>query len=244
MKKFKYGIFSDIHSNLEALHAILMDMHEQGVTHPICLGDIVGYNASPRECLQVVRQMGCPAIQGNHDEIVGKKAGGENFNALAGEGIAHSRKSLDDDDKKFLLDLPMVLKIKEATFVHASLDDPEHWNYVNSDLEAESSFTYQQSPLCFIGHTHVPRIYAKNWEVREIPVTSILHIDKNTRYLINVGSVGQPRDRDWRASYAIYQPDKALVEFRRVEYDLKKCQERIIKRGLPDPLATRLAIGA
>lgn len=244
MKKVSYGIFSDIHSNLEALQAVLTDMHEQGVTHPICLGDIVGYNASPRECVKVVQTIGCPVIKGNHDEIVAQKGGGENFNALAGEGIAHSRKSLNRDEKQFLAGLPMVLKKKGATFVHASLDDPAHWNYVNSDLEAESSFTYQQTPLCFVGHTHIPRIYAKNWEVREIPVTSILHIDKNTRYLINVGSVGQPRDRDWRASYAIFQPDKAIVEFRRVEYDLKRCQERILGKNLPDPLATRLAIGA
>ncbi|MEO0454585.1 MAG: metallophosphoesterase family protein [Verrucomicrobiota bacterium] len=154
MKKVKYGIFSDIHSNLEALKAVVTDMHEQGVTHPVCLGDVVGYNANPRECLTVVRAMRCPIIRGNHDEIVSTRSSTENFNALAGEGIAYSKRSLSIADKEFLSELPMVLKVKGITFVHASLDDPEHWNYVNSDLEAESSFTYQQAPSA--AHSKIP----------------------------------------------------------------------------------------
>jgi predicted phosphodiesterase len=245
MKRVRYGIFSDIHSNLQALQAVIRDMVEQGVTHPLCLGDVVGYNANPRECLLLVMALDCPVLLGNHDEMVsGLTNDTHNFNALAGEGIALSRRRLAPAHKEYLAQLPRHLRMGAFTLVHSSLDDPENWNYVNSAYEAESSFTYQRTPLCFIGHTHVPKVYVKARQVFEVAVTQRLHIEKNHKYLINVGSVGQPRDRDWRASYVIYTPDKEIVEFRRVEYDLDRCQKMILKNGLPEPLAARLGMGA
>lgn len=224
--------------------AVLDDMKGQKITHPICLGDVVGYNAAPHESLKLVRTLGCPFIMGNHDEMVAGMAQGENFNALAGEGISHSKKHLSADDKEYLKNIPMQLRIEHFTVVHASLDDPHNWNYINSDLEAESNFTYQHTRLCFVGHTHVPKIFMRDKQVHERPVQSKFKLDKNARYLINVGSVGQPRDRDWRSSYVIYTPSNETLEFRRVEYDLERAQERIIKAGLPEPLAVRLSLGA
>jgi predicted phosphodiesterase len=222
---------------------VLKDMLEHGVTHTVCLGDIVGYNANPRECVQLVRTLGCPVIKGNHDDIVATNQDACHFNALAGEGISHSKKSLREEEKSFLRSLPMQARIADFTVVHASLDDPEDWNYVNSSLEAESSFTYQHTQLCFCGHTHIAKVFIRDREVRELPKTSKLELKKNCRYLINVGAVGQPRDRDWRASYVIYQPDSRTVEFRRVAYDLEASQTKIISLGLPEPLAVRLAMG-
>jgi predicted phosphodiesterase len=243
MKTVKYGIFSDIHSNLEALVAVLRDMRDQGVTHTVCLGDVVGYNANPRECLKVVRTLGCPVIKGNHDDIVASNQDARHFNALAGEGITHSKKALQEDEKAFLRTLPMQARIADFTVVHASLDDPEDWNYVNTGLEAESSFTYQHTQLCFCGHTHIAKIFIREREVREIPKSQRVELKKNCRYLVNVGAVGQPRDRDWRSSYVIYQPEAKVLEFRRVAYDLETCQSKIMDLGLPEPLAARLAMG-
>lgn len=242
--KIKYGIFSDIHSNMEALVAVLKDMNDQGITHPICLGDIVGYNASPLESLRLVQALGCPIIKGNHDEIVSGAKDGTNFNALASEGIVYSKRRLKELDKEFLGNLPLHLKIGGFTAVHSSMDDPSNWNYVTSDLEAESSFTYQTTSLCFCGHTHVPKVFIKDRSVSEMPKMPKLMIKKGARYLINVGSVGQPRDRDPRASYVIYTPEQSIVEFRRINYNIELTQKKILDAKLPEPLAMRIQIGA
>lgn len=244
MIKVKYGIFSDIHSNLEALCAVLDDMVSQGVTHPICLGDIVGYNASPRECLRLVRELNCPVIKGNHDEMVADLGDARNFNALAGEGIAFSKKRLTNADKAYLSGLPMNLRISNFTVVHSSLDEPTKWNYITTDLEAESSFIYQNTQLCFCGHTHVAKVFAKSNGVRELPKADKLELKKGVRYLVNVGAVGQPRDRDWRASYVTYTPGASLIEYRRLPYDIELTKRRIRGSGLPEPLAVRIGMGA
>lgn len=229
---------------MEALVAVLLDMYAQQVTHPICLGDIVGYNASPAECLKLVRALNCDVIKGNHDEIVSGVKEAHNFNVLATEGISYSSRNVSDEDKKYIMGLPMQLEIDGFTAVHASLDDPSNWNYVTSDLEAESSFTYQHTQLCFCGHTHVPKVFVKEDSVKELPKMVKLELQKNARYLINVGSVGQPRDREWHACYVIYDPEKNQIEFRRVPYNIELAQSKILSAGLPEPLAVRLQLGA
>ncbi len=244
MRTIRYGIFSDLHSNMEAFAAVLRDMREHKVTHPICLGDIVGYNASPKECLQLVKTLACPVIRGNHDDIVSGTADAKNFNSLAGEGISYSKRKLSESDRAYLRALPFQLRISDFTIVHASLDDPANWNYVNSDLEAESSFTYQKTRVCFCGHTHIPKVFVKERDVKELPPTQKMELKRTARYLINVGAVGQPRDRDWRASYVIYSPEQNMVEFRRLAYDIDLAQRKIVDNKLPEPLAHRLTLGA
>ena len=241
----KYAIFSDIHSNLEALTAVMEDMLSQDVTHTICLGDIVGYAANPKECLQIVRTIGCPVIMGNHDQMAtitpSEKMG---FNQSAMEGIDFTISRLNKEDIDYLRQLPLKLHVQQFTCVHDSLDDPGSWCYVTCVNTAQISFNYQRTRICFNGHTHVPRIFEKNGSVVECPQKyPFACTNSNSKYLINVGSVGQPRDGDSRASYAIFTPTEkgmGTVELRRVEYDIEKASEKILREGLPARTATRL----
>lgn len=237
----KYGIFGDIHSNLEALEAVTEDMISCGVEQMICLGDIVGYNADPSECLQMVRSLGCPIVKGNHDEEAASDQDVAYFNPLAAESLLYSRRNLSDEQKKFLRDLPLQLSIGPFTVVHATLDAPVRWDYILDNNSAESSFTYQRTQVCFCGHTHVTRTFIKSGGNITSIVADKIALKEGEFYLVNPGAVGQPRDGDWRAAYAIFDIVKNEIEFRRVPYDLVKAQQKIIKAGLSSRLAERLA---
>lgn len=236
----RYGIFADIHSNQEALEAVLDDMQAQRVSHLVCLGDIVGYNANPAECLELVRALGCPVVKGNHDEEASEERDIEHFSELAYVSMKHTRDSLSDEQKRYLRTLPMQRSVGEFTIVHSSLDGPARWVYVFSSQEAEQSFVYQRTSLCFFGHTHLPNAFILDGSVHECFYRKLI-LQPGKKYYVNCGSVGQPRDGDWRASYAIYDPEQAQIELRRVPYDLARAQEKILKAGLPERLAERLA---
>lgn len=238
----RFAVFSDIHSNLHALEAVLADAAAQKCTHYVCLGDIVGYNAFPSECLALVRELDCPVVKGNHDEQACMLGGREEFNPLAEEAIQFSRDRLAEDDKEWLRNLRLQRQVRDFTIVHATLDTPHKWGYIFNQLDAAASFNYQHTSLCFIGHTHSPRAYIRDGTVRVIPPTD-LKVVMGKKYLVNVGSVGQPRDGDWRASYSIYDSNTNKVDLRRVEYDLEAAQEAVLAAGLPARLAERLAKG-
>jgi predicted phosphodiesterase len=238
----KFAILGDIHANLHALQAVLADAEGQGVTHYICMGDIVGYCAHPRECVKVIRDLDCPTVKGNHDEQASKEISQEGLNPLAEEALDWTRSQLTPSDSQWLRELRMQRLVRDFTIVHATLDTPHKWGYVNTELDAAASFSYQHTNLCFIGHTHVPVAYTKEGEFRTIPL-DILPIEQGQKYLINVGSVGQPRDSDWRSAYCIYDIDRQEVELRRVEYDIRGAQAAILAAGLPEKLATRLEKG-
>lgn len=238
----RFAIFGDIHANLEALQAVLADAEANSCTHYVCLGDIVGYNANPHECLEIVRSMECPVVKGNHDEQASILDSLEGFNPLAEEAINWTRENLSEDDKQWLRELRMVRQVRDYTIVHATLDTPHKWGYVFNQLDAAASFTYQHTALCFYGHTHAPRAYVRDETVHAVPL-DILHIEPGKKYFINVGSVGQPRDGDWHAAYCIYHADKNYVELRRIEYDIFTAQDKVVEAGLPQRLADRLALG-
>ena len=238
----RFAIFGDIHANLHALQAVIDDTREQGCTHHICMGDIVGYNAFPRECLAVVRELDCPTVKGNHDEQVSMGETQEGLNPLAEEALDWTRNQLDETDKQWLRELRIQRLVRDFTIVHATLDTPHKWGYVTTALDAAASFTYQHTALCFIGHTHRPIIYHRDHSVNSFACET-LTIEKNQKYLINVGSVGQPRDGDWRAAYAIYDTDTNEIVLRRIPYDLEAAQRAILDAGLPQKLALRLANG-
>jgi diadenosine tetraphosphatase ApaH/serine/threonine PP2A family protein phosphatase len=239
----RFAIFGDIHANLEALKAVLADAEKHEATHYVCLGDVVGYNANPHECLEIVRNLDCPVVKGNHDEQASIVASTENFNELAEEAIDWTREHLSAEDKSWLADLSLTRQVHDFTIVHATLDNPEQWGYIFNDLDAFASFTFQETSLCFFGHTHWPTAFVLDDEdVRRIAVGEIV-LTAGNKYFINPGSVGQPRDRDWRAAYCILHTDRQVVEQRRVEYDLETAQNKIYQAGLPDRLADRLSVG-
>jgi diadenosine tetraphosphatase ApaH/serine/threonine PP2A family protein phosphatase len=238
----RFAIFGDIHANLHALQAVLADAEELSCTHYVCMGDIVGYNAFPSECLQIVRDMDCPVVKGNHDEQVSIDIAQEGLNPLAEESLEWTRNHLSTPDLQWLRELRMQRQVRDFTIVHATLDTPHKWGYVTTQLDAAASFSYQHTGLCFIGHTHVPKAYLRDGTPRSLPLDN-LPIQKNQKYLINVGSVGQPRDGDWRASYCIYDTDTSEVVLRRLPYDIEGAQRAILAAGLPPKLASRLAIG-
>ncbi len=240
----KYGIISDIHGNLEALNAVLAKCEELGVMQYICGGDLVGYNANPSECLEIVRSLPMAAmVKGNHDEEASISSDLSEFNPQAAKAIEWTRGQLSDEQKEFLANLPYKSRAGRITVVHASLDEPEQWGYVMDSYAAEASLAYQYSQICFYGHSHVPMAFDRNnGEIKMMESTTFV-VEPGHKYLINPGSVGQPRDKDPSASFAIYNTETCQIELFRVEYDVALTQQKIIAAGLPARLAERLEFG-
>jgi predicted phosphodiesterase len=238
----KYAIIADIHGNLEALQVVLEDAKTQRVTHYACLGDVVGYNANPKECLDIVRSMGMPCVKGNHDEYCSADVGLEGFNPHAAEAVSWTREQLAEEDFVWLRELRYVRLVASFTIVHATLDGPQRWGYVFDKLAAAASFTYQNTSVCFFGHTHVPVAFIRDAVVRG-GTYSKFKVEPGRKYFVNVGAVGQPRDGNPKASYAIYDMDDGTIELRRLDYDIATTQAKIRAAGLPERLAERLAVG-
>ncbi len=238
----RFAIFSDVHANLEALEAVLADAAQRECTHFVCLGDVVGYNANPHECVERVRALDCPTVKGNHDEQASLFESSRDFNELAEHAIEWTRENLTKEDREWLRDLRLQRQVRDFTIVHATLDTPGQWGYIFNNLDAVASFTYQHTALCFFGHTHVPMAFIRDDGVRRVKIDR-LRIEPAKKYFINVGSVGQSRDGDWHASYCMFDTDHNMVEQHRINYDLQTAQDKIIKAGLPRLLAERLALG-
>jgi predicted phosphodiesterase len=238
----RFAILSDIHANLEALEAVLADARARKCTNFVCLGDVVGYNANPGECVKRIRELDCPVVKGNHDEAASLVTPSGDFNEVAERAIAWTRDRLTDQDKEWLRALPLQRRVHDFTIVHATLDTPGQWGYVFNNLDAAASFTYQRTNVCFFGHTHVPMVFIRDESVRRERVEHV-RIEPGKKYFINMGSVGQPRDGNWRAAYCIYDAESNLVQQFRVKYDIAAVQKKIAEAGLPRILSERLAIG-
>ena len=238
----KYAILADIHSNLEALQVVLDDVQKQKCTHVACLGDVVGYNANPKECLELIRNLNCPCVKGNHDEYCSSEEELEGFNPHAAEAVNWTRQQLSPEDRKWLRDLKYVRMVANFTLVHATLDGPQRWGYVFEKLAAAASFTYQNTPVCFFGHTHVPVAFIRDSVVRG-GTYSKFKVEPGRKYFLNVSAVGQPRDGNPKTGYVIYDMDEGSIELRRLDYDSPAAQAKIIAAGLPLRLAERLAVG-
>lgn len=240
-----YAVLGDIHANIDALNAVLDDARAQGVTHFVCVGDVVGYNAAPAACIRAVRdELGCPCVRGNHDHYVSDPGTNlADFHPSAAQVVEWTRSQLAADDVQWLHDLPLQKPVMGFMLVHATLDKPDHWGYVFENQQAEANFSYQYTPLCFHGHTHVPIIYSNepggvvHYQPRDFT------LELGQRLFINVGSVGQPRDGDPRASYVVYDMAARQIHFRRVAYDVQAAMARNRLAGLPEKCASRLEIG-
>lgn len=238
-----FAILGDIHSNIDALEVVLADAREQGATDYLCTGDIVGYNAAPHECLQRLAELDCPAVMGNHDFYVSQMISLEEFNEAAAFVVQWTRSKLSHGELEYLKTLPFSRTQLGFSVVHSTWDRPEQFGYVFDNFQAEANFLHQKTPICFHGHTHCPIIYERS-------MNGVCHVDAadvqlapGKKYFINVGSVGQPRDLDPRASYVLFDQAAKTVRFRRLEYDIERAQARVREAGLPERLAARLATG-
>jgi len=239
----RYAILGDVHSNWEALSAVLEDAAELGVSAYVSIGDIVGYNPDPARCMDKLNALGCITVRGNHDHYCAHSPGGASaLAAAAAIAVTWTRRQLDDEHVRSLRDLPLSARVEDFTIVHNTLSRTAQWNYVFNTAEAAEHFDKQDTQVCFHGHTHVPVAWKKRGRVT-VRVYHRLKIAEGTRYFINVGSVGQPRDRDPCAAYAVYDLEAREVELRRVSYDIAATQAKIVKAGLPEWLAVRLSLG-
>ncbi len=238
----KYAVIADIHGNLEALKVVLDDAKSQKVTHYCCVGDTVGYGANPKDCLDIVRQMNMPCVKGNHDEYSSSEEELDGFNPHAAEAVTWTRKQLTKEDRQWLRDLKYVRMVASFSMVHATLDGPGRWGYVFDKLMAAASFTYQNTSVCFFGHTHVPVAFVRDSVVRGGSYSKF-KVEPGRKYFVNVGSVGQPRDGNPKTAYVIYDLDESTIEIRRLDYDIPTAQKKILAAGLPPRLAERLSLG-
>ena len=242
MSNAKYAVLGDIHSNWEALSAVLNDAAGQNVTHYVCVGDIVGYNASPIECIEKIRELKTICVRGNHDHYCSHDEHLGSFHPLAATVINWTRHQLSDEQRNWLKHLPYLKTVENYTLVHATLDMPEKWAYMFDDLDAMTNFAYQITPVCFHGHTHVPIVFKGSAKVETMALRK-LKVERGHKFFINVGSIGQPRDGDPRAAYVTYDMTSREIELRRVEYDIETAQSKIVDAGLPKWLAERLTMG-
>lgn len=237
-----YAVISDIHGNLEALGAVLRDVPE-GVEEVYCLGDVVGYGADPDGCCDVVREAGMPLISGNHDRAVTDLGTDlEWFNPVAAAAVRWTREHLSAKNADFLRTRPTTMRRGDVLFVHGSVRDPDEYVFTESaareNLEILRS-DYPDVRVCFFGHTHVKTIVpAPNGSSAG---GNVFDLGAGGPYMINPGSVGQPRDGDTFASYVLVEG--AEIAYRFVEYDVRRAQAKIRAAGLPDMLADRLALG-
>ncbi len=238
------AVISDIHANLEALEAVLADAKSQGVRRMICLGDVVGYGADPNRCVDLVRENAAITVLGNHDAAILDERGAENFNHVARAAIIWTREQLTESSLEFLRALPVDHVEAGARFVHSSPNSPLDWNYVLTESDARAAFDSFEESICFIGHSHVPaRVLLDSDGTIAVVSAPEFSVPETGRALVNVGSVGQPRDGDWRASYALFDESAKRVVARRVEYDADAAAAKILAAELPEVLARRLAIG-
>jgi len=238
------GIFSDVHSNLEALTSALKFFDDIDVTQYFFLGDLIGYGANPNECVELVKRLRCVGVAGNHDFGVLQKTPLEDFNPFALEALLWTQAQLNEEAKRYIDLLELTERFEPCFLVHGAPSSPASWEYIFGLKEAAYEFNSFSARVCLIGHTHCPFAIVKTPDgsfnaIKEAEFT----IEKNNRYLINVGSVGQSRDGDPRACVAVFDNKTNKFFFKRLNYDIKTAQKKILAAGLPPYLAYRLEQG-
>lgn len=239
----RYGIFSDIHSNLEAFESVLKALKSEKVDAYICAGDIVGYGADPFDCIRLTKELTSKIVCGNHDRASVGLFDVSYFNDYAREAVRWTSGVLGSNEKAYLKGLKLSHEERDLAVVHGSLDEPEKFRYVTDLYSASQTFFLMRKKLLFIGHSHSPVIFTKSGERISFGKPGKLKLDKRASYIVNVGSVGQPRDGDPRACYVVYDSDSANVDTKRIPYDIMKAQAKIVKAGLSPYLAERIGMG-
>ncbi len=255
----RIAILSDVHANLAALEAVLRHAQAGGPIDAVwCLGDTVGYGPQPRECIARLRELGAVAVAGNHDRAGTGAMGTEEFNPNAAAAARWTTGRLSEDDRAYLDGLPEVLELgadltpgaaqPEWTLVHGTLRWPI-WEYLYSYEAAQVQLERQRSPFSLVGHTHVPMLvvegeeFPHGCEMYYVEDGARIRLDRDRRLVLNPGGVGQPRDGDPRAAYAVYDRDEAIAALHRVEYDIAATQKLMEEARLPRWLIDRLSVG-
>ncbi len=235
MESTRFAIISDIHGNLEALTRALEVIDAERVEDIVCLGDTVGYGANPVECLQLVRSRCSIILLGNHDAASIDLAVANQFTLNAQLSAIWTFGVLDEKSKTFLHSLKPTHPYGEVLLSHGSPYEPDEWHYVISEFDMREAFSAFTEKICFVGHSHIPIIFSEQGERNEITRTE--------RFIVNVGSVGQPRDGKPDLSFGIFDREQWRYRNLRVEYDFKTAAKKIREAGLPRALADRLTVG-
>lgn len=240
----RIAVFSDIHGNLHALQAVLSAIGRMEIKTLVCLGDVVGYGAFPNECIDEMRRRDVPTLAGNHDHAAIGRTEVRFFNDIARRAVEWTAQRLTPENMQWLERRPYRYELPGGLlFIHASPINPEGWGYVLTFGDARSSFDAFDQRVCFIGHSHQPAVVEKDGEELTCPEASAIPLREGCRYLINVGSVGQPRDRNPNACYVTVDLGRNEIEFHREAYDVQAAQQAIRAAGLPEELAERLGFG-
>ncbi len=239
----RLAVISDVHANLEALEAVLKDIKKKKPQGVLFLGDAVGYGPNPNECLELLRGSCMVFLGGNHDWAAIGRTDLEYFNEYAKAALLWTKEVLTEENRKFIETLPAQKRLKKQNMllVHSSPKEPEAWHYLLTLWDAEVNFHYFDERICILGHSHLPFVIERLPSGEMITYNNRADLGQNERYLINSGSVGQPRDRDPRACYALVDDNR--VEFVRVEYNREETQRKMHAAGLPLPLIERLSKG-
>jgi diadenosine tetraphosphatase ApaH/serine/threonine PP2A family protein phosphatase len=240
----KYGFFSDVHANLEAMKACVIDFRAEKLDKAYFLGDAVGYGPYPDGCVKLIKDVAAVKLMGNHDYAALGLMETDYFNQYAAESMGWTKNSISRKTMEIMSDFELQHEQGDILLVHASPKEPELWHYILDMGDATESFDYFKQKICLIGHTHRPYIVyqAKSGDVF-LSKQSEETLSEDRRYLVNIGSVGQPRDGDPRSCYLIYDIESNSIRHKRVAYDIKATQKDMAKIGLPEYLIERLAVG-
>lgn len=240
----RYALISDIHGNLEAFEAVLGAIKKEGVGKYLCIGDIVGYGADPEKVLSLVQSLSPEAIvAGNHEWGLVERLDLDYFNEEAKEAVLWTKKMLDKGAIDYFKSLDLIYEKGEVTLVHGSLESPEEFHYIVDEGDAYITSQLSKTRLCFVGHSHMPGIFYCADDAMKRVKRGKVNVDPDKKYVINIGSIGQPRDGDPRASYCIYDSSENTIEIKRVAYDIDTAKDKILEAGLPSSLAYRLLEG-
>ncbi|NOT29108.1 MAG: metallophosphoesterase family protein [Planctomycetes bacterium] len=242
----KYGILGDIHSNLTALRAVLEKMDEASIDTLISVGDVVGYGGAPSECIALLRERGAVVVKGNHDAACINELDERTFNPYARAAVAWTRTKLSAEEKRWLKGLPLVATLEHCQVAHGTLHRPELFDYILSLSDADPSLDEMTRPVCFVGHSHIPLTVMRfKDEPERTAYTCDAEIDlaDTCKALINVGSVGQPRDENPDTAYALFDATSMRASILRIPYDIEVEVARILDAGLPQVLGERLRLG-